>query len=260
MAPERASHSVFFGVCALLFIGSAVLTIVGCESMSRMDRMPMPGGWTMSMTWMRMPGQTWSAAAASFLSMWVVMMVAMMLPTLMPWLWGYRQSVGRTDPERMGRLTALVGVGYFCVWTVVGMTTYLLGVLMAALEMHRPLLARGVPWVTGGVILVIGVIQLSGWKAHQLDCCRARASGANAHSGHALCAWRYGVQLGFQCSRCCANLMAIALLVGIMDLGAMAAVGTAILVERIAPADKAVARIIGSLVIVAGLTLIVRAM
>ena len=42
----------------------------------------MPGGWTMSMTWMRMPGQTWPGVAASFLGMWVVMMVAMMLPSL----------------------------------------------------------------------------------------------------------------------------------------------------------------------------------
>jgi len=40
----------------------------------------MPGGWTMAMAWTRMPGQTWPGAAASFLGMWVVMMVAMMLP------------------------------------------------------------------------------------------------------------------------------------------------------------------------------------
>ncbi len=31
--------------------------------------MPMPGGWTMEMMWMRMPGQTGPAAAA-FLGMW----------------------------------------------------------------------------------------------------------------------------------------------------------------------------------------------
>ncbi len=42
----------------------------------------MPGGWTMSMTWMRMPGQTWAGAATTFLGIWVVMMVAMMMPSL----------------------------------------------------------------------------------------------------------------------------------------------------------------------------------
>ena len=52
----------------------------------------MPGGWTMSMAWMRMPGQTWLGFAASFLGMWVAMMVAMMLPSLVPMLWRYRAS------------------------------------------------------------------------------------------------------------------------------------------------------------------------
>src|SRR5437870_6020757 len=70
---------------------------------------------------MPMPAQTWPGAAASFLGMWVVMMVAMMLPSLVPMLWRYRQAVGRTGETRLGRLTALVGVGYFFVWTVFGM-------------------------------------------------------------------------------------------------------------------------------------------
>jgi predicted metal-binding membrane protein len=85
--------------------------------MSAIGEMPMPGGWTMSMAWMRMPGQTWPGAAASFLGMWVVMMVAMMLPSLLPMLWRYRQAVGRTGETHLGRLTALVGVGYLFVWT-----------------------------------------------------------------------------------------------------------------------------------------------
>jgi predicted metal-binding membrane protein len=82
MASERASQQAVFGVSALLFTASAAVTIVWCASMSAMGGMPMPGGWTMSMAWMRMPGPTWPGAAASFLGMWVVMMVAMMLPSL----------------------------------------------------------------------------------------------------------------------------------------------------------------------------------
>src|SRR5947208_1105966 len=73
MIPERASRRVFLAVSALLFAASAAVTIVWCGSMSAMD-MAMPGGWTMSMAWMRMPGQTWPGAAAMFLGMWVVMM------------------------------------------------------------------------------------------------------------------------------------------------------------------------------------------
>ena len=65
---ERASRQAFLGVSALLFAASAAGTIGWCGSMSAMGGMPMPGGWTMSMAWMRMPGQTWSDAAASFLA------------------------------------------------------------------------------------------------------------------------------------------------------------------------------------------------
>jgi len=82
--------------------------------MSAMGGMPMPGGWTLSMTWMRMPGQTWPGAAASFLGMWLVMMAAMMLPSLLPMLWRYRLAVGGAGEARLGRLTALVGLAYFC--------------------------------------------------------------------------------------------------------------------------------------------------
>ena len=144
MTFERASQRAFFAASALLFGASAALTIVWCASMSAMG-MPMPGGWTMSMAWMRMPGQTWPDAAASFLGMWVVMMVAMMLPSLVPMLWRYRQAVGRTGDTRLGRLTALVGVGYFIVWTVFGMAAFPLGVALATIEMQQPALARAVP-------------------------------------------------------------------------------------------------------------------
>src|SRR5919106_7103358 len=132
MASDRASQRAFLGVSVLLFAASAALTIVWCTAMSAMGGMPMPGGWTMSMAWMRMPGQTWSGAAASFLGMWVVMMVAMMLPSLVPMLWRYRQAVERTGETRLGRLTALVGLGYLSVWTAFGVAAFPVGVALAA--------------------------------------------------------------------------------------------------------------------------------
>jgi hypothetical protein len=64
MVSERASQRAFFGVSALLFAVSAAATIAWCASMSAMGEMPMPGGRTRSMAWMRMPGQTWPGAAA----------------------------------------------------------------------------------------------------------------------------------------------------------------------------------------------------
>jgi predicted metal-binding membrane protein len=76
-----------------------------------MRAMPMPGGWTMSMVWMRMPGQTWPEAAVTFIGMWVVMMVAMMLPSLAPILWRYRRAVRSTGETRKAWLTTLVPSG-----------------------------------------------------------------------------------------------------------------------------------------------------
>src|SRR5213078_4466080 len=115
MASERASQLAFFGVSALLFAASAAVTIVWCASMSAMGEMPMAGGWTKLMAWMRMPGQTWAGAAASFLGMWSVMMVAMMLPSLAPMLRRYRRRIDKSEDTRLGWLTVIVGLGYFFV-------------------------------------------------------------------------------------------------------------------------------------------------
>jgi predicted metal-binding membrane protein len=259
MASERASEHVFLGVSALLFAASVAVTIVWCASMSAMGGMPMPGGWTMSMTWMRMLGQTWTGAAASFLGMWIVMMVAMMLPSLVPMLWRYRQAVGATGDTRLGWQTALVGVGYFFVWTVFGMAAFPLGVALAAIEMQQTTLARVVPIAGGTVVLIAGALQLTSWKARHLACCREAPGRGRTLLANAGTAWRHGLRLGLRCAQCCAGLMAILLVIGFMDLRAMAVVAAAITVERLAPAGERVARAIGAVVVGAGLFLIARA-
>jgi predicted metal-binding membrane protein len=222
--------------------------------------MPMPGGWMMSMAWMRMPGQTWPGAAASFLGMWVVMMVAMMLPSLVPMLCRYRQAVGRPVGTRLGRLTALVGLGYFSVWAAFGMAAFPLGVALATVEMQRPALARAVPVAVGLIVLLAGALQLSAWKARQLACCREAPGRGHPIPADAGTAWRHGLRLGLDCSRCCGGLMTILLVVGVMDLRAMAAVTAAMTAERLAPAGGRVARAIGVVVVGAGAVLIATAL
>jgi predicted metal-binding membrane protein len=259
MTSGRASRHAFLGVSALLFAASAAVTVGWCASMSAMGGMPMPGGWTMSTAWMRMPGQTWLGAAASFLGMWVVMMVAMMLPSLVAMLWRYREAVGRTRETPLGRLTALVGVAYFFVWTVFGMAAFPLGIALATIEMQQPALARAVPFAAGVVVLIAGALQLTAWKARHLACCRETPGHGRIVPADAGTAWRHGVRLGLHCSQCCAGLIAILLVLGVMDLRAMAVVAAAITVERLAPAGERVARAVGAVVIGAGLVLIARA-
>jgi predicted metal-binding membrane protein len=249
----------FLGVSALLFAASAAVTIVWGASMSAMGGMVMPGDWTMSMAWMRRPGQTWPGAAASFLGMWVVMTAAMMLPSLVPMLWRYRQAVGRPGETRLARPTALVGVGYFLVWTVLGMAAFPLGVALATVEMEQPELARAVPIAVGVVVLIAGVLQFTPWKAHHLACCREAPGGGRTVPADAGTAWRYGLRLGLHCIYCSAGPTAILLVTGVMDLRAMAVVTAAITLERLAPAGERVARAIGAVALGAGWLLIARA-
>jgi predicted metal-binding membrane protein len=258
MVSERFSKQAFFAGSAVLFIASAALTTHWCASMPAMG-MPMPGGWTMSMTWMRMPGQTWPGAGTSLLSMWVVMMVAMMLPCVVPALWRYHQAIGRTGERHPGQLTAIVGFGYFLVWTAFGILVLPVGVVLAAVEMQRPALARAAPIAASVVVLLAGALQFTAWKAHQLACCREAPGRGGTLPATARVAWRHGLRLGLHCGYCCAGLMAILLVTGVMDLGVMAVVTAAMAGERVAPGGERVARATGTVAVGVGLFLIARA-
>lgn len=157
----------------------------------------------------------------------------------------------------LGRLIALVG--YFFVWTVLGVATFPLGVALAAAEMKQPMLARAVPIAVGVVVLVAGNLQFTAWKARHLACCREAALRDRTLPAHAGTAWRIGLRLGLDCSRCCAGLMAIPLVIGVMDLPTMAVAAVAITAERLAPTGERVAQAIGAVAVGAGVCLIARA-
>jgi len=224
-----------------------------------MGEMPMSDASTMSMPWMPMPGQTWPGVAASFLGMWVVMMVAMMLPSLLPMLWRYRQTVERTGEVRIGRLVTLVAGGYFFVWTVFGLAVFPLGVALTAVQMQYPVFARAVPVAVGVVILMAGALQLTTWKARHLAFCSDAPGPGSSLPVGIRAAWIHGLQLGVHCSQCCVGLMAILLVIGVMDFRAMIVVAAAITIERLAPAGERVARATGVGVVGTGLFLIARA-
>jgi predicted metal-binding membrane protein len=229
-----------------------------------MNVMPMPAGGTMSMAWMPMCGQGWAGAAVSFLTMWTVMMAAMMLPSSVPMLWSYRQSVGRTGEFPGVLLTAVAAIGYILVWILLGAAVYPLGAAITALTMRYPALARAVPTATGVVVLIAGALQFTRWKSQQLACCRRDGRSKSGGHGRALpgsasAALRHGLRLGIHCCQCCAGLTAALLVTGIMDIPAMVAVTAGITLERLAPARERIARLIGIVVVCAGLLLITRA-
>jgi predicted metal-binding membrane protein len=201
---------------------------------------------------MSMPAPSSLGAVGLFLGMWAAMTAAMMLPSFGPMLWRYRRAVGAAGPMRREMLTTIVGIGYFAVWMA-------LGVLAFPLARASVALGRTAPIATGVVVLLAGAWQLTSWKAHHLACCRMHPARACARSHDARAAWRLGVRHGLDCARCCGNLMAIPLVVGLMDARAMLLVGAAIAIERLAPAGARLARVIGIVVLGAGVSSIVRA-
>jgi predicted metal-binding membrane protein len=125
--------------------------------------------------------------------------------------------------------------------------------------MQLPVLAHTVPLATDVVVLIAGAFQFTAWKAHYLDYCRQAPEHGRTLLADAGTAWRHGLRLGLHCSFSCAGLMAILLLLGVMNLRAMALVTAAITAERLAPRGGQVARAIGAVVIGTGLFLFVRA-
>ena len=253
---ERASRYAFVAVSVLIFTTGVAVTIGWSASMAAMGGMEMPGGWTMSMAWMPMSGQTRAHAAATFLGMWVVMMVAMMLPALVPMLWRYRQAVHNTGATHLGWLTALAGAGYFLVWAGFGLAVFPLGAVLTSAAMEEPALARAVPIAIGVLVLIAGALQFTAWKARHLACCRETPARGRALPADAGTAWRHGLRLGLHCVASSGGLMAILLGLGVMDLRAMAVVAAAIAAERLASAGEPVARVIGAVGVVAGLVAI----
>ena len=98
----------FISASAVTFIVSVAATVYFSHSMC--GEMEMPGGWTMSMMWMRMHGQTWIDSATAFLLMWLAMMVAMMLPSALPMFLITRRSLAETESPKLARVHVVDGL------------------------------------------------------------------------------------------------------------------------------------------------------
>src|SRR2546422_2214343 len=194
--------------------------------------------------WIPMPGETRLAAAAGFLAMWVAMMGAMMIPSLVPTL---------TQDCPTLESPGFEGASYFAVWAVVGAGIYVVGTALVAAELRWPALAPATPIARGVVLVAAGWVQLTPWKARHLACCREGRPGPRPG------AWRRGINLGVDCVLCCVPFMTLLVVTGMMNLAMIALTAVAITVERLAREPALVVRLAGVLVIGAGAWEIVRA-
>jgi predicted metal-binding membrane protein len=250
LASVHASRHAFFGVSALLFAASATVTIAWCAAMSAMGGMPMPGGWTMTMTWMRMPGQTWPGAAASFLGMWVAMMAAMMLPSSWPMIRTFGAVSARN--RESGRTRAFVGA-YLAVWIAFSTVATAAQWVLQRADWVNPMIVSTSASLTAAMLVVAGVYQFSPLKRVCLSRCRTplgfllgewRPGSAGA--------WTMGLRHGLLCVGCCWALMALLFVGGAMNLPWVAALAIVVAIEKMAPMGDRVAFALGVLLMAAG--------
>ena len=207
--------------------------------------MPMPGGWTMSMMWMRMDGQSWLAATAVFLLMWLAMMVAMMLPSALPMFLGAWRAPG---------VLSAMAAGYFAIWLAVGAVIYVPGVLFAAAAMRWDALSRAVPMLSGLALIGAGLFQFTRWKLTSLLRCRS-AFGCGASRPERRAGLGLGCRQGAACCLCCAAPMLALLVLGMMNPAVILGVAVIIAAEKILPRPQTVARIVGVATIFAGVVM-----
>lgn len=247
---------VLLVVTGFIFALSSVATIYFCLSMD--GGMEMPGGWTMSMMWMRMPGQTWVESGAMFLLVWLVMMVSMMLPSALPMLIRFRRVFAVEDGNLAGISTLLVGSGYFAVWTAIGVAVYVTGVLWSLATMRWSGLSYAAPALTGACIVLAGAFQFSRWKMTRLNDCRDPLTCST--SGVRTGALSHGFRQGKCCAMCCSGLMLIFLVLGSMNLLVMVSIAAVIAAEKVLPKPQPIVFLAGALAIGAGMALVFKSL
>ena len=220
----------------------------------------MPGGWTMSMMWMRMPGQSQAAAAVMFLWMWLAMMIAMMLPSVWPMLELYRRTAKFADPSPVGGIMTVVAAGYFAAWLGFGAVAGAAGFALAGAAMHAPQLSQVIPYLQGACLILAGGFQLTALKQSCLRHCQSPLLmlGKMYRPGYRA-AWTFGIHHGVFCVACCWALMVMQMVVGTMNPWLMLAVAIAIAAEKLWRHGSVLARYIGGLSILTGAILIAAA-
>ena len=181
--------------------------------------------------------------------MWFGMMAAMMLPVSVPWvrvlisLGAGRPDASRPAPRPWDRVRsgAPFLAGYLSVWLLfslvaAGVQLWAAGVV--PLGRHTP--------VAGFFLVGAGLYQLSPVKAACLRHCRNPLTWF-------LTRWRDGARgalgmgwgHGLYCLGCCWALMALALVLGVMDLLWMGVLAAVVCIENLAPGGAVAGRVAG---------------
>jgi predicted metal-binding membrane protein len=189
--------------------------------------------------------------------MWFVMMVAMMLPAVTPWLLGFA-TMTRTNGGGFPYLSVgLFAGGYFAIWLAYSLGGAWLQIGLQQWGFLHPDLR--VSAVLGGVLLVAaGLFQMTPLKAACLAHCRNPLTFflARWQDGPAG-AFQMGFRHGVYCLGCCWALMALSFALGVMNLLWMAALTLIICVEKIASGGERMSRALGFVLMAWGVWVLV---
>ena len=186
--------------------------------------------------------------------MWMVMMVAMMLPPVTPWILFH----ARLNSERSGAVSAFPATsafvaGYFTVWGAFSAVAAVAHVLLqrASILAQQQLVIA--PLAGGFLLVLAGAYQLSPLKSACLAHCRSPlsfflAEWRDGPTG----SYRMGLRHGAYCVACCWALMVLSFALGVMNLLWMGLLTLFLCVEKIAPGGMRISRLSGILLVVWG--------
>ena len=178
------------------------------------------------------PG-TMGLSLAAFLALWVVMMMAMMFPSVAPMVVMWIRSVS-ARPTRSARVTGVAGFlcGYLVAWAAFGLLVYVVLIAADRLVDASPLTVK---WTGAAIFLLAGIYQLTPLKQTCLRHCRSPIGSLFHYASFKGPArdLRVGMHHGFYCVGCCWGLMIVLVAVGAMNIAVMAALAAVILIEKV---------------------------
>ncbi|RUV37123.1 DUF2182 domain-containing protein [Mesorhizobium sp. M7A.F.Ca.MR.148.00.0.0] len=246
-------------LAATMVMPGSPLSDGGGGDMAGMDMAGMDMGAAMA------PGfRPWALGDFAFtFTMWAVMMVGMMTPSVAPMLLLYA-GVGR-KARADGRPIASTGwffAGYLAVWVVFSLLATGAQWLLARLALLDPSMATGSAILGGLVLIAAGLYQWTPMKGVCLRQCQAPIAFLAGHGGFRsapLGALRLGIDHGAYCLGCCWALMALLFVGGVMNVLWIAGIAILVLLEKTVPTGQLIPRVSGALMAAIGIWIVFQA-